>query len=92
MNTESPIRADVYRNFKRWPSKRLESLRDRLAGMPDTHEPNEALDPALIYSKADPRWARTRDAVAAELEARARGAKLSSKGAAGQGKVRGPRR
>lgn len=93
MNKEPPLRPDLYRNFKRWDSKRLAALRDRLAKMPDTvEESGEELDPTLVYSKADPRWARANEAVLAELESRSRGAALSSKGAAGQGKVRGPKR
>jgi len=93
MQKDPPLRADLYRNFKRWDSKRLAALRDRLARMPETPEESaEEPDPTLIYSKADPRWARANEAVLAELEKRSRGAALSSKGAAGQGKVRGPKR
>lgn len=60
--------------------------------MPETHEQSDDLDPALIYSKADRRWKEIHDAIMAELDSRARGARNSPKGAAGQGKVRGPKR
>jgi len=92
MQKEPPLRADLYRNFKRWDSKRLAALHDRLSKMPDTHEESADDDPSLVYSKADPRWARANEAVLAEMGSRSRGAALSSKGAAGQGKVRGPKR
>ena len=90
-----PIRAEAYKSFKRSTSKQLTALRDRLAKMPETHEPaagDGEPDPTLVYSKADPRWTRIHDAVAKELDSRAQGAQKSAQGKAGQGKVRGPKR
>ncbi len=90
-----PIRAELHKSFERSTSKQLMALRDRLAGMPETHEPAEGEgepDPAMVYSKADPRWARMHEAVVKELESRAQSALKSAQGGAGRGKVRGPSR
>lgn len=95
MSQAAPLRPDLTRNFKRWPTKKLEELRDRLMAMPETADanaPSEELNPELVYFKSDPRWGRLHETIMQELAPRQRSAELSRKGVAGQGKVRGPRR
>jgi hypothetical protein len=95
MAHDPPLRPDVYRNFKRWPTKKLEALLERLVRMPETDEQAglqaDPPDPALVYCKSDPRWAELQQSIVKELEPRRQGALRSRQGSAGLGKVKGPK-